>query len=202
MDFNDIKTKRAAVIIFLGIVAAGLIWYFQIKPQSGNLSELKATTTRKQEELNKILVLRPQLEKMRVDVANLQKEMDSLEAIFPINPDVPGLITSITKVAREQYIAITNFRPTGTVAKEFYVENHYEMSVLGSYHNIGSFFARIANFDLLVNIDRTNVRVGSTLTTDLQNFERYGGDRSADKMIRSVQVSFRITTYSSLRGDG
>ena len=202
IDFNSVKTQRAIVIILVGIIASGLIWYFQISPQSGTLSELQKTAVRRQEELNKILILRPQLERMRVDVANLQREMDSLEAIFPINPDVPGLITEITKIARAQRIAIINFRPAGTLAKEYYVENYYDMSILGSYHNIGEFLAKIANFSLLVNIDRVNVRVGATLASDLQSFEdrRRRDRRNSDEMIRSVQVSFRTTTYSSLQG--
>jgi type IV pilus assembly protein PilO len=200
IDFNDIKTQRKIIIIFVGIVITTLIWYLQIKPHTENLKEFRATTASKQEELKKILTLRPQLENMRVEVAKLQQEMDSLEAIFPINPDVPGLIMNITKIVRAQDIAIINFKPSETLQKEYYIENYYEMSVLGSYHNIGAFFAHIANFDLLVNIDKISLKVSPTLTNDLQKFDGYKGKKNSDELIRSVQVSFRITTYSSLQG--
>lgn len=204
IDLSDTKTQRTIIIILLGIISAGLIWWFMIKPQTEKLSSLKETTKQKQEELNKILTLIPQLEQMRIDVVKLREEMDSLEAIFPAKPDVPGLITSITEVARAQGVAIVNFRPakTQTLAKEFYVENYYEMSVMGSYHNIGKFFAQIANFDLLVNIDRINAKTSSTLADDLKVFDEYNGTKSADELIRSVLTSFRITTYSSLQGQG
>ena len=206
IDFNDTKTQRMIFIVFIGVVAAGLIWYFKINPQTETLRQLKATSFTRQEELNRILILRPQLERMRVDVANLQREMDSLKAIFPLNPDVPGLITNVTRVARGQRIAILNFRPSGSITKEYYVENHYEMAILGSYHNVGKFFAQIANFDLLINIDNMSIRTSSLLLSDLNEFEslRGRGRREADpnQMVRSVQVSFRITTYSSLQGAG
>lgn len=200
IDLSDVKTQRAIGIIFIGIVAAGLIWFLQIKDKTEELKNLKAETAKLNERFNQIMLLKPQLENMRITVDNLKREMDSLEAIFPINPDVPGLITNITKVARAQRITITSFRPVGVFRKEYYVENYYEMSVFGSYHSVGDFFAQIANFDLLVNVDKINLKPGSTLQTDLQEYEKYKGKKSTDEMIRSVQVSFRTTTYSSLQG--
>jgi type IV pilus assembly protein PilO len=202
IDINDKKTQRGIGIIFLGIVAAGLIWYLQIKDMSVELKDLKATTAKKEEELNKILALRPHLENMRITVENLQREMDSLERMFPSTPDVPGLITNLTKVARAQRITVMNFKPVGTLQKEYYKENYYEMTILGSYHSVGSFFAQIANFDLLVNVDRINLRSSGMLATDLQEWEKYKGRKGTDELIRSVQVSFRTTTYSSLGSGG
>ena len=114
IDFSDVKTQRTIFIVFIGIIIAGLIGFFQIKPQTENLKALKETSTARQKELDRILNLKPQLEKMRIDVANLQRELDSLESIFPVNSDVPGLITDITEVARIQRITIMGFKPSKT----------------------------------------------------------------------------------------
>jgi type IV pilus assembly protein PilO len=200
IDINDTKTQRTIIIILIGIIITGLIWYFQIQKQAVVLKELKSLSAKRNEELNKIYALKPELEKMRVSVTNLKRELDSLEAIFPIDPDVPGLITDITKVARTQKLSIMNFKPAGNLKKEYYIENYYDMSITGSYHSVGNFFAQIANFDLLVNVDKINVKTSSTLINDLQNFDKYKGARGTDEMVRSVLTGFRITTYSSLQG--
>lgn len=200
MDLSNIKTIRTVIIILIGVIAAGLIGYFQIRVKLEELNNLKATAIQKNEELNKILTLKPQLDRMRIEVARLQQEMDSLEAIFPRDPDVPGLITNIIRVTRAEKISTMSFKPNGTLKKDYYVENYYDMTALGSYHNVGDFFAQIANFDLLVNIDKVNVRISPTLTNDLQNFEKYKGQKDADEMINSIQIAFRLTTYSSLQG--
>jgi len=201
IDFDDTKTRIAIAIIAVGVVVAGLIGYFQIGKQFAELKVLKDKTAKCSEELKKILTLRPQLEKMRVEVAQLQKEMDSLEAAFPSDFDVPGLITSVTKVARLQKVTTMNFKPSGNTKREYYTENYFEMSISGSYHSTGGFFAQIANFDMLVGIDKVKATVGHTLARDLQDFDKQKSKKS-DEMIRSVQTSFRITTYSSLKGAG
>jgi len=197
---EKIKTIIVVAIILVGVISAGIIGYTQIFPKFKQLEELKLTAVQKSEELNKILLLRTQLDRMRIEVTKLQHEMDSLEAIFPKDPDVPGLVTNITRIARTERISTTSFKPSGNLAREYYIENYYDMTALGSYHSIGSFLAQIANFELLVNIDRVNIRVSPTLMNDLQNFERTKRPREADRLINSIQIAFRLTTYSSLQG--
>jgi type IV pilus assembly protein PilO len=199
IDFSERKTQIATAILVVGIIGAGLIGYFQIMPKMDSLSQLKTRAAQLNRELDEILALRPQLDRMRITVAELQHEIDSLKTLFPPDPDVAGLITNISRVARNQNIAVMNFKPLENVAKEFYNENHYEMSLLGSYHKIGNFFAQVANFDMIVNIDRVSLRASSMLMNDLQNFDNYRGNKTSDEMIRSVLVNFRMTTYTSLQ---
>lgn len=203
IDFSDVKTQRTIFIIFIGVVIAGLIGFFQIKPQTVKLKELKETSVARQAELDRILSLKPQLERMRIEVADLKRELDSLESIFPEKTDVPTLITDITEVSRAQKITIMGFKPSKApmLKKEYYIENYYELSVLGSYHNIGNFLAKIANFELLVNIDRVNAKLNPNtkmFTDDLKEFDMYKGEKTSDDFVRSVLMNFRITTYSSL----
>ncbi|MDR0304866.1 MAG: type 4a pilus biogenesis protein PilO [Chitinispirillales bacterium] len=203
IDLSDAKTQKIIAIILIGIIVVGLIGNFQIRVKHLELKALKTKSAQKTEELNKILVLKPQLEMMRIEVARLQHEMDSLESIFPRNPDVPNLITNITKISRALKISMTSFKPNGTLVKDYYVENYYDMSILGSYHSVGDFFASIANFDLLININKVNVRVSPTLVNELKYFvEKYKGSKGTDEMINSIQVVFRLTTYSSLQEAG
>ncbi|MCL2844917.1 MAG: type 4a pilus biogenesis protein PilO [Chitinivibrionia bacterium] len=200
IDFSDRKTQIIAAILAVGIIGAGLLVYFKIMPRMENLRNLNARSAQLTQELDRILELRPQLDRMRIEVAQLQQEMDSLEALFPTEPDVAGLITSISRVARSQNIAVMNFRPLERISREYFTENLYEMSLLGSFHRIGNFFAQVANFDMIVNIDRVSLRASSVLMNDLQAFDNYRGNKTSDEMIRSVLVNFRMTTYTSLQG--
>ncbi len=197
LDFNDRKIQQIILILIIGIAGAGALYWYQIKPATEEIVILTAKKKEKEQELGKIKMMKPQLERLRSSVALLQVELDSLETIFPDSANIPELISNLTKVARDEEVATINFKPLGEVKKEYYTENSYEILLIGGYHNLARFFEKVARFDLIINVDNMVLKTSPTLQKDLQEYKLYEMDSYNDE-IKSVSAKFRITTYSSL----
>jgi type IV pilus assembly protein PilO len=191
----------AEVIIFIvaGVLLAGFITYSMTMPRIEETKTVAETLRTKQQELNKIRNNENKLPTLQANVEKLEQELDSLEKFFPDKVDLPRLISRITKVARSEDIFATTFKPKAPVKREYYIENSYEITVLGSYHNLGKFFARIANFDLIVNVNGMKLTTSSGVQKELSEYLKLHDITDPyDNSVKSTKAVFSITTYSSL----
>lgn len=197
IDFTDKKVQQIVAILLVGILAAGAIYWFQIKENRVKLADAITVRDTKQKELNKVRALKPQLEQLRAAVKKLRLELDELEAIFPDSANTPSLISSITKMARDNDLALINFKPLGTSAQEFYVEHNYELEIDGPYHKLARFFEELAQFELIVNVSNLKLKNSSVMARDIAEYRALGLDEKYDDRVNSVNAKFKISTYSS-----
>ena len=183
----------------IGVLLAGFITYSMTMPR---IEETKIVTEKlqgKQQELNKIRNNENKLPTLQANVEKLEQELDSLEKFFPDEVDLPKLISRITKVARSENIYATTFSPQAPKVQEYYIENSYNITVLGSYHNLGKFFARIANFDLIVNVNNMKLVTSGSVAKEMQDYlNLHDINDSYNNSVKSTKATFKITTYSSL----
>jgi type IV pilus assembly protein PilO len=198
IDINDPKVKNVLLIIFIGIALAGAIYYFQVIPQQESLATAEVRLQKKQDELNEILTIKPQLEKLRKSVAELQIELDSLSTIFPDSANLPEFISDFTKQARRVGVSALNFKPLPDVTKQYYVEHSYSITLISSYHNFARLLEHLANLDLIINVGELNISANPGMDKEISEFNAYEMPDGYDDSIRSMLVKFKITTYSSI----
>jgi len=192
-DVRNPKTRTIVAIVGIGIAGA-VAWYPLInQPKQATLKQLKEEEMRKQSELNSILAMKPQLNKLKEDIERASLRLDSLKSIFPDQKEVPKLIQEITKVADAAGIETRKFSPLPDIEREYYVENRYDMSVLGGYHQLANFFAFLANLQLLINISDVTMNVNPDVAKQMTIAEEEG------QAPMSVVAGFRLTTFSSKR---
>lgn len=197
IDFTDKKVQQITVILLLGFLLSGAIYWFQIKENLVTLESAKTLRDSKQQELNKVQALKPQLEQLRSAVEKLRVELEALEAVFPSSADTPSLISSITKMARDNELIVVNFKPLGEVPQEFYVEHSYEIEILGAYHKLAEFFEALAEFDLIVNVSNLDLKASSVMSKDIADYRALNLDAKYDDRVNSVMSKFKLSTYSS-----
>ncbi len=197
IDFSDKKVQQVIAIILMGLIISGAIYWLQIKENTVKLKSAISVRDEKQQELNKILQLKPQLEKLRIAVANLRTELTALEAVFPDSADTPSLINNITKMARDNELMVINFKPLGEVVQEYYIEHNYEIELLGAYHKLGTFFEALARFDLIVNVGSLSLKPSSVMASDITNYQSLDISEEYNDQVNSVITKFKISTYSS-----
>lgn len=191
IDLKDPNVRNVLVAVGLTLLLAYL-WYDSV--YSPKMEEITALTEKKERiegELLKINALKPQLERLRQESVILAVKLDSLKNIFPDRKEVPRLIREITAVNRLSGVITTRFTPMPDVEQEYYIENKYNVAMLGDYHNLGALFSHFANFQLIVNL--TNVSI-------IPN-PGYGGKDAGVYSDRqpSVLATFELTTFSSRR---
>ena len=191
VDFKNPKVQIAAMIVMLGGLI-GFIWYSNyIVPTSTEAATVSEKLKKDQAELASIQAMRPQLTKLHHDVDRLGVMLDSLKSIFPDSKEVPKLIREITRMSKESGIFTTRFAPDKDVVREYYIENNYQVNVIGGYHQVATFFSYLANIDLVINLSGMKIHTSPVIATSIQDYEKHGGT------IQSVMATFQLTTFSS-----
>ena len=191
IDLKNPRLRIPALLVLIGIGGA-LLWYQQFYiPTEAVISDLDKKRKAKQETLRTILALKPQLNVLKQELGNAQDKLDSLKSIFPDQKEIPKLIREITSVARASGITTTKFNPLTDIEKEYFIENRYNITVNGGYHDLAEFFAFLANFPLIINLSSVNISANPDFSSsqDIQNFQE--ADRA------TIVSSFEMTTFSS-----
>ena len=197
IDFRDKKVQQITVILLLGFILSGVIFWFQVKENRVKLEDAISVRDTKQKELNKVRALKPQLEDLRKAVEKLRVELEELENIFPSSSDTPSLISSFTKMARDQQLIVVNFKPLGENVREYYVEHNYQLEIIGAYHKLAEFFESLAEFELLVNVSNLDLKTSSLMSRDIAEYRALELETAYDDRVNSVVAKFKLSTYSS-----
>lgn len=191
-DIKDPKVRNPLLVALLAGFL-GFLWYdYSFRPLSENIAELNEQKEKKESELRTINALKPQLDKLRAETVLATSKLDSLKNIFPDQKEVPRLIREITAVNRKSDVVTTRFLPLPDVAQEYYVENRYNVTVAGDYHNLGDFFSYLANFQLIINLSGVTVSANPAYT-------KADPESPVREDAPSIVASFELTTFSSRR---
>ena len=136
--------------LFAVILAAG--WWFVIKGKQAQL----------QTELAKEATLKTQFESKAFQVANLpalRQQMVDMEAQFgallrqlPSDTEVPGLLEDITSTGIGAGLEFDSINLQPEIQREYYIELPIQISVRGSYHELGGFVSGVAGLPRIVTL--------------------------------------------------
>ena len=136
--------------LFAVILAAG--WWFVIKGKQVQL----------QTEVAKEATLKTQFESKAFQVANLpalRQQMVDMEAQFgallrqlPSDTEVPGLLEDITSTGIGAGLEFDSINLQPEIQREYYIELPIQISVRGSYHELGGFVSGVAGLPRIVTL--------------------------------------------------
>lgn len=190
MDFKDAKTQKIA----LGILAFFVVVYFwhsrlytkydqQIAAQT---QEFERITT----ELRSVEMKAKSLEALKIEYTDLLNRYDEIEALLPEVKQIPSFLVQLHTASSLTGTKITAIQPLDVDSDQFYNVASFEISMTGSYHDIGSFVSYIANFPFIANIDNlqlTALEVAITSTAAEASSEK--------KKNETVSAVFTLSTY-------
>ncbi len=190
----NLKNPKLKIILLISAIAVGgsFLWYQQVyTPLNAEIATLKQEKSRVNDTLRTIMALKPQLNMLKEELERAQHTLDSLKAMFPDQKEIPKLIREITGVARASGITTTKFNPLADVEREYYVENRYNITVSGSYHNLANFFAFLANFQLIINLTSVSILANADVIPQQE------GEAIVETEPETIVSSFEMTTFSS-----
>jgi type IV pilus assembly protein PilO len=191
LNLKNPKIRNSLIIALVGVGGIASWYNFIYIDKNDALKKAKINLNGKQKELNSILALKPQLNRIEEEITSAQHRLDSLKSIFPDRKEIPKLIREITGVARASGIAATKFTPRPDVQKEYYIENHYDLSIVGGYHDLARFFSFLANMPLIVNLSKVTIRRNPRFEESKIISEDHGST------VSTIVASFTMTTFSS-----
>jgi type IV pilus assembly protein PilO len=165
-QFSNLDTKDPAswpdlpkYCFLLGIIIfiMAFTWFFWLSNEQTALEELQARelTLREtyQKKLNKAItltVLTKQLEQVKAQVAQLEKQL-------PSKSEMDALLTDINQAGLGRELQFESFKPAQEIIKEHYAELPIAIKIIGKYHNISEFGADIAQLPRIVTLNNLSI---------------------------------------------
>ena len=142
------------VLILAGIVCviAGLYLYVFFLPWQDSMTVAKGELSKLTKELNESKAITRDLQKFKEQVDRLNEELKNALTQLPNEKEIPEILKSISSLGRESNLEFTLFRPKPEVPQQFYAQVPIELTVLGSYHNIGIFFDKVSKLPRIINV--------------------------------------------------
>jgi type IV pilus assembly protein PilO len=137
----------------LGLVLAGAAaWFLVLSPLDVRVQALTAENDRLQRDLIQARAIAADVARFRKEIAALEGTLNALTARLPNERETPPLYRSVTDAAYQSGLAVSLFQPREATIKDYYAEIPIVLTAEGNYHQIGSFFERVARLPRVVNV--------------------------------------------------
>ena len=144
------------VVIFLVIVFLG--YKFHISEQRGEIAKLESTERDlktvyedKQKKVANLNALKDQMKEMEQSFGDMIRQL-------PNRTEVDALIIDISQEGLSAGLQFDLFKPAGEKPSEFYAELPINITVKGSYHQLGEFVSGIAALPRIVTTHNINIK--------------------------------------------
>lgn len=111
-----------------------------------------------------------------------EQQLKLFEEFIPQSEEVPELLDAISREAQLTGVELSSIRPQAAETGEFYTKQTWELSVVGDYHNVGRYLARVASLPRIIK--PTNLQLGPAPRS-----------RATRNMQAPLEVSFAIETF-------
>lgn len=149
-------TKAHQQMIALGLVILGgggylfFAWFWL--PTSQSIKDTREKIEAVEKKIEKAKQQEARLPRLEAELLRLNDQAVEAERRLPKKKSVPDILVTVTALAEKQHVELLTFSPGGVVNKQFFVELNYPMTVRGSFHNIGKFFAAISLEERIFNV--------------------------------------------------
>ena len=146
--------KVAALAMLLALIVGGHYW-FVYQDQAADLEKKEKTLGKLEEELQEKQEIAGNLSMFKKKVEFLQQKLEEKKKNLPDDANMDQLLKTLNELSEKSDIRIQKFTPKPEVKKNFYAEIPVLMNIQGNYHEITTFFDKVAKEDRIINI--TNI---------------------------------------------
>lgn len=188
MKVGQISRKNQIILmVLMPLVVFAVFYSLYLSSTLEELEKLKKENESLKAQIQTANQLVARYEQLKAINLELQKRIEQLKSLLPTEVEVSGLLRKVSEQGIQKGLQVNLWRPKGKLvheSKEIYVIP-VEVRMRGKYHMFGSFFADIAKFERIVNV---------------QSFElKSGGQESREGALfdpTNLFANLTITTYS------
>ncbi len=156
LDINNIGSWPGAVkgiimlLVLMLVLGLGYSSYLKAKQDDIERSERKMAELRADYETKYFKAAN--LDAYRQQKREMEETFTDILRQLPSDTEVPGLIEDITRAALDNSLTIESIKLQAERQTEFYVELPIAITVIGDYHELGSFVSGAANLSRIVTL--------------------------------------------------
>lgn len=135
------------------LLVLGMLWYFWLNTSNEELVAEDAKEVTLRAEYQSKLAQAVNLEALKKQREQVLLFVTQLEKQLPSKAEMDALLSDINQAGLGRSLQFELFRPGQVNVKEFYAELPIAVKVIGSYHDIGTFVADVANLSRIVTLN-------------------------------------------------
>lgn len=184
LDFKTLDPKDPGlwplaprVVILFGLFAAliAAAWGFGAFGWSVQLEELEAKRAEEAKLKEDWLSKKRQavnLDEYRRQLAEIDRSFGTLLKQLPNKAEMGDMLVDINKAAQGRGLSVELFKPGGEASKDFYTEVPINLTLIGSYHDIGGFTGDLARLPRIVTLNDINLGMNPNGTMTLRTIAK------------------------------
>ncbi len=168
LDFSNMgnwpAAAKAVLMLLLAVLIAGAVFYFDTREQFATLERyqkeegaLKSEFLVKQDKVLNLEVYKQQLEEMKLDFAEMLRQL-------PDKSEIADLLVDVSQTGLAAGLEFELFQPLSEQVKDFYVELPIKIKVVGDYHEFGDFVSGLAALPRIITMH--DVKISKTKAGD------------------------------------
>jgi type IV pilus assembly protein PilO len=210
MNLKDPKTQK---IVFGAIIlaAAGWVYFgttlmpFNYPVRKAKIAALEAEHERLAAEVEKARKVVGDLARLEAEYERLHDQWLAAQELLPEEKEMPELLRTVTTAGSRAGVEFSLFQPKPPVAAEFHTAHPIQVTVRGTYHQVGSFLGRLANMERIVNVADLKLSQPNEKGPKKKkaSTSKRKDDQNGGAMTRSnntVEAKFTLTAYTLTGG--
>ena len=188
MNLKDPKTQITLFIAILFVVASYL-WYTKTYTEySSKIAVVSVECEKELAALHNVKENAASLDDLQREFDDLQLRYQKIQLLLPERKEDESFLTQIHAAGQLTNSQVRDITPMGAQPGEYYVTNTYSVEVEASYHGLGKFFSKVANFPFIVNIADLELKSNAG-TLSAQGSPKKDTDKT-------VIATFKMLTYN------
>lgn len=164
---QDPKQQKLVLFGLIPILIAFAYWYFMHQPRTAKIEEMQ-THYEELDAKNKSTeaIVKQFGGNLGQQLAIYEQHLGAIEKLIPSRNDIPALLVAMGEQAQANNVLWGGFTPSAEEPGEFYSKQAYEISIVGQYHEVGSYLASVGSLPRIVKPGELKLSVESTPERD------------------------------------
>lgn len=153
------KIHKIFLLAALVLIGCGSYGFFSLLPNLERIQSLREEISTLESSIMTNRRLASRLPEIEQQTAVREYELAVAKRLLP--EDAEGrerLLAAIERLGMDVGVEFLLFQPGGEVAHDFYASREVQLRMRGEFHNLMTFFDRMARLDRLVSLDRLNLQ--------------------------------------------
>ncbi|MDH4036806.1 MAG: type 4a pilus biogenesis protein PilO [Candidatus Krumholzibacteria bacterium] len=212
MNLKDPKTQKIVFGVVI-LAAAGWVYFgttlmpFNYPVRKAKIAALEAEHERLAAEVEKARRVVGDLARLEAEYERLHDQWLAAQELLPEEKEMPDLLRAVTTAGSRAGVEFALFQPKPPVAAEFHTAHPIQVTVRGTYHQVGSFLGRLANMERIVNVTDLKLdqpKESSNKRKKTSTSKKKDSEQPARNMVarsnNTVEAQFVLTAYTLTGG--
>ncbi len=144
--------QRVLILVVVQLMVVGAFVYLLYLPKQEEYHKLQAKNETLEAKLSEDRGIANNLPKFKAEYEKMSAQLQAALTQLPNKKEIPSLLTSIASLANDQGLEVVQFKPGNEVSRGFYADVPVDLKLVGTFHQVASFFYQVGQLPRIVNI--------------------------------------------------